>query len=87
MVSIFKKRNAEKELEETKVRQLKAYVSGNVIPIEEVSDPVFSQKALGGGVAIVPVENVITSPCDGVISAAMEDTKHAVCLLYTSRCV
>lgn len=57
---------------------LVAFISGKVIPIEEVKDGVFSEKMLGDGLAIEPTGNVIISPCDGVISTVMEDSKHAV---------
>ena len=43
----------QKEQKET-VRELKAFVSGQVIPVEKVDDPVFSTKMLGDGVAILP---------------------------------
>lgn len=64
-----------KEKEEA-VKELKAYVSGKVIPITEVSDPVFSSKALGDGIAICPSGNTITAPCGGEISMIAE-TSHA----------
>lgn len=60
------------------VTELKAYVSGRVIPIEEVGDGVFSAKTLGGGLAIEPTGETVVAPGDGVISAVMEDSKHAV---------
>lgn len=59
-------------------KELVAFISGRVIPIEDVKDGVFSEKMLGDGLAIEPTENVIISPCDGVISSVMEDSKHAV---------
>lgn len=52
-------------------------MSGHVIPITEVADPVFSSKALGDGVAIRPEGQVITAPCSGEISMVAE-TGHAV---------
>ena len=64
-----------KEKEET-VKELKAYVSGQVIPITEVNDPVFSSKALGDGIAIRPSTHTITAPCNGEISM-IADTRHA----------
>ncbi len=73
MFSIFKKKE-EKKQEKTLV----AFATGRVIPIEEVPDPVFAEKTLGGGVAIEPEENVITSPCDGTVTVVMEESKHAV---------
>ncbi len=65
-----------KKKEET-VKELRAVVSGSVIPITEVADPVFSSKALGDGIAIRPDGQVITSPCNGEISMVAE-TGHAV---------
>lgn len=73
MLSFLKKKNQEKT-----IKELKACVSGNVVPITEVKDEVFSSKALGDGIAIEPEENIITAPCDGMISIVMEDTRHAV---------
>lgn len=78
MFSIFKKKE-EKKSQKTLV----AFASGPVIPIEEVPDPVFAEKTLGGGVAIEPEENVITSPCDGTVTVVMEDSKHAVGIVST----
>ena len=57
---------------------LKAFLSGNVIPIEDVKDPVFASKMLGDGLAIDPIDNIILAPCDGIISMTMPDTKHTV---------
>lgn len=48
-MGFFKK----KEKEEP-VKELRAIVSGQVIPVSEVADPVFSSKALGDGIAIRP---------------------------------
>lgn len=56
--------------------ELAAVADGHCIPLEEVNDPVFSGKALGDGVAIVPEDSVITAPCDGKLSM-LADTLHA----------
>ena len=51
-------------------------LTGKVMPLEDVSDPVFSQKIIGDGVAVFPSEGRIVSPVDGqVVSVA--DTGHA----------
>lgn len=42
-------------------------VTGKSILVTECQDPVFSEKVLGDGVALVPTENEIYSPCDGKI--------------------
>lgn len=60
------------------VKSLKAFVPGKVIPITEVNDQVFSSKALGEGVAIQPTAQIVTAPCDGVISMIAEDSNHAI---------
>lgn len=58
-------------------------VSGNVIPLSEVKDEVFSQGILGNGVAVIPDEDVIVSPVNGTI-VSIFDTLHAVGLLADS---
>ena len=54
-----------------------AVSNGRVVPLEEVPDPVFSQKVLGEGAAIFPEEGKIYSPVSGVIENVM-DTGHAL---------
>lgn len=61
-----------------KEKNLKAYVSGNAVPISEVNDPVFSSGTLGDGIGIYPENEVICAPCDGVISTIAEGSKHAI---------
>lgn len=62
----------------TDVKELKACLSGKVIDITEVPDKVFSNKVLGDGIAIEPVDNVLVAPADGVISVVMDGNNHAV---------
>lgn len=69
MFSFFKKTGS---CRGEKAFAVKAYLSGKVVPIEEVKDEVFSSKALGDGLAIEPVENVIVAPCDATVSVLME---------------
>lgn len=51
-------------------------VSGRVMPVTEIPDPVFSECVLGDGCGIVPEDGKIYSPVDGVISS-VADTCHA----------
>ncbi len=51
-------------------------MEGEVIPITEVPDPVFSEKMAGDGVAIVPSNGKIFSPVDGTVTTVFE-TLHA----------
>ena len=82
MFSFFKKKEA--PVEENKTPVLTAYLSGKVIPIDEVKDEVFSSKALGDGLGIEPEGNVIVAPCAGTVSALMEGSKHAVGLTLSN---
>lgn len=50
--------------------------NGKAVHLENVSDPVFSQKILGEGIAISPTSNDIYSPVDGTLVNLFE-TKHA----------
>lgn len=51
-------------------------MTGEAVGLGEVPDPVFSQKIVGDGVAVIPSEGKLLSPVDGeIISVA--DTKHA----------
>ncbi|MGG7213172.1 beta-glucoside-specific PTS transporter subunit IIABC [Clostridium nigeriense] len=60
-----------------KPSELAACVKGEMIPLEDVKDPVFSSKTMGDGVAFVPEIGEITSPVDGTIEVAFP-TGHAI---------
>lgn len=51
-------------------------VTGKVIPLEQVEDPVFSQKVIGDGMAVIPSDGTIVSPVDAEV-ASVAETKHA----------
>lgn len=53
---------------------------GQVIPITEVKDPVFSQKMMGDGYAIEPTNGSIYAPVTGLVTSVFP-TKHAIGLL------
>lgn len=52
-------------------------LSGQVIPLEQVPDPVFSQKMMGEGVAIMPTGGDVVAPIDGTV-VLISKTKHAI---------
>ena len=54
-----------------------APVDGNFVPLNEVSDPVFSQKMMGEGFGIKPTSAEIYSPIEGTITTIFQ-TKHAI---------
>ena len=54
-----------------------APVDGTFVPLAEVNDPVFAQKMMGDGVAVIPDSDEITSPVIGTIQTIIEQ-KHAL---------
>ncbi|MEK3856522.1 glucose-specific PTS transporter subunit IIBC [Cytobacillus sp. FSL H8-0458] len=58
-------------------------IKGEIKPITEVPDAVFSGKMMGDGFAIVPAEGTVVSPVDGKI-VNMFPTKHAIGILSDS---
>lgn len=52
-------------------------VEGEVIQLEEVSDPVFSQKMMGDGFGVEPANGEIYSPIDGKVVSVFP-TSHAL---------
>lgn len=57
--------------------ELVSCIEGEMINIEQVNDPVFSQKAMGEGVAFIPENGIISAPADGTIEVAFP-TGHAI---------
>lgn len=64
-----------------KVDQFVAPAKGELIHLDKVSDPVFSQKLMGDGFAVNPSADEIVAPIGGVIGTVFP-TKHA--LMITS---
>lgn len=73
MFGFFKKKNDKEANSDFK---LVAAISGKVLPLSEVPDPVFAQKMAGDGVAIEPSGDTIVAPADGKLSLIF-NTKHA----------
>jgi multiphosphoryl transfer protein len=60
----------------TEIRLL-APMSGYLMPIDQVPDPVFAQKMVGDGIAIDPTSETLVAPCDGEI-ILLHAAHHAV---------
>ena len=60
-----------------------AVANGTIIPISEVNDPVFSQKMMGDGYAVVPENGEIYAPIEGEVLSVFQ-TKHAIGLKMTN---
>lgn len=57
-------------------------LSGNVIPLEQVADGVFSEKMVGDGFAVEPADNQVYAPADCEVMTVF-GTKHAIGLTTT----
>ncbi len=53
-----------------------APLSGKVVDLEQVPDPVYSERMMGDGVAIMPEDGTMFSPVSGYVTVVAED-KHA----------
>jgi phosphocarrier protein FPr len=62
---------------------LLAPLSGRMIPIEEVPDPVFATRMVGDGVSIDPVSACLIAPCDGTVTQ-LHSAGHALTLTHAS---
>ncbi|MDF2587118.1 MAG: system component, Glc family [Anaerocolumna sp.] len=60
-------------------------MEGELCSINDVSDPTFSKKILGEGIAIIPHVGRVISPVDGVIYTIFE-TNHALTILSDTGC-
>ncbi len=66
-----------------KPSEIAACIKGEMIPLEDVKDPVFSNKTMGDGVAFIPQKGEVTAPVDGTIEVAFP-TGHAIGIKSTN---
>lgn len=64
--------------------ELKAGLTGKVIPLDDVPDNVFSQHVMGDGIAIEPESDTVVAPADATVNAVMADTGHACGLTFAN---
>lgn len=57
--------------------EVKAPMSGMVIPLEKVEDEVFASGVTGQGIAILPDTDVVAAPCDATVSVVFP-SRHAI---------
>ena len=58
-------------------KELFTIATGEVITLTDVNDPVFSQKMMGDGFAVIPATGEVTAPLSGKIVSVFP-TKHAI---------
>lgn len=83
MLSTLKGEKAE-EKTEVILKELKAFVTGEVIALKDVNDNVFSTGTLGDGLAICPESQVLNAPADGEVVLLTESSRHACGLKLTN---
>ena len=71
--------------ENSKSEVLYAHLTGEVVPLENVDDAVFSNKVIGDGIAVEPTVGELYAPCDGKVDTVF-DTKHAVSIISEKGC-
>lgn len=64
---------------ENKKEKFNAPLEGELIPLSEVKDDVFSNKVMGEGFAIIPSKGELYAPIDGTIEMVFE-TKHSLAM-------
>lgn len=60
-----------------KKKDFVAVATGEVIPMAQVNDPVFSQKIMGDGFAVKPLEGEVVAPISGKVLSVFP-SKHAI---------
>lgn len=68
-----------------KTQILSAHAAGTAIPLTEVKDEAFATGVLGQGIAIIPSDGKLYSPCEGKVLSVF-DTAHAVNILSDDGC-
>ncbi|WP_437685616.1 phosphoenolpyruvate--protein phosphotransferase [Sorangium sp. So ce176] len=58
---------------------LLAPLSGPIVPIESVPDPVFADKVVGDGISIDPTTRTLLAPCDATVTQ-LHAARHAITL-------
>mgnify|MGYP000037447388 FL=1 len=56
---------------------LRAPLTGVMVPIEDVPDPVFARKMVGDGFSVDPLEGRLTSPVPGEV-VDLQPSRHAI---------
>lgn len=64
--------------------RLTAFLTGKVIELKEVGDGVFSEGIMGEGVAMIPENDTLCAPAEGIVNVLMQDSKHACGLVLNN---
>lgn len=64
-------------LKKNKKSNIYSPVTGKAISLDYVNDPIFSQRLMGDGIALLFDSDTLYAPCDGKV-VAIPPTKHAI---------
>jgi PTS system beta-glucosides-specific IIC component len=77
-MGLFKKILGTKEKEKVEIDPIiYSPLTGKVVPLRAVNDPVFSQEMMGQGAAVIPTVGRVVAPCDGEVISVFK-TLHAL---------
>ncbi|GMA63859.1 PTS glucose transporter subunit IIA [Alicyclobacillus fastidiosus] len=65
--NLFKRTPSEERADAREIIVL-APVDGDILPLEAVDDPVFAQKMIGDGLAILPTSDTVVAPVAGTLT-------------------
>lgn len=68
-----------------KVFMLYSPIKGEILPLRDVQDEVFSSGMLGEGIAVEPTDGKLVAPCAGVVGHVF-DTHHAMNIVSDFGC-
>src|SRR5688572_22368669 len=63
--------------------EILAPLSGVLVPLDQVPDPVFAQKMVGDGISLDPTSNEVLAPVTGTITQ-LHEAKHALTITTAS---
>ncbi|MEI5992085.1 hypothetical protein A5881_003641 [Enterococcus termitis] len=78
--------NKSEDIQSTDMRsitEVAAPIKGQIVPLADVEDGMFSEEILGKGFAVKPAEGVVYAPVSGTVTAIF-DSKHAIGLTSDS---
>lgn len=76
-LAVVEKTNKVFGLKNVKKEIIASPLTGRIVPLNQLADPLFSTEVVGKGIAIEPTKGAIISPVDGVVTTLFA-SKHAI---------
>lgn len=68
--------NNDPAVQNKNVKIITSCSTGEIIPLEQIGDEVFSSLILGEGFGVIPSENIFVSPTDGIVKDVSSDERY-----------